>query len=178
MHYTQSQKETMKALVYQAFHYAILNHAIMPVPSNLDKWLKEKRGVFVTLTAHNELRGCIGYVMAEHDLGQAICDNAYNAALRDPRFDPVLSDEIPNIQIELSILSPIETVADISQIKIGRDGLIVQIGERSGLLLPQVATEYGWSREEFLSATCQKARLPSDAWKQDASIYKFSAVVF
>lgn len=135
-------------------------------------------GAFVTLTEHGELRGCIGYPESEESLAQVVAHCAAAAAFSDPRFPPVQREEIPKLHFEISVLGPIVPVSDLNDIVIGRDGLIVQQGLRRGLLLPQVATEWGWSRETFLSQTCIKAGLPHDAWKHGAQIFRFEAEVF
>jgi AmmeMemoRadiSam system protein A len=149
-------------------------------PSTLDPELNQPSGAFVTLHgADGDLRGCIGSIQAIEPLSQAVASNAYNAAFRDPRFYPVRPDELPELDIEISVMSPIELVTDVNAIEVGRDGLIISRGGRAGLLLPQVATEQGWDRETFLSQTCVKAGLPSDAWRSPGCrIEKFSAEVF
>ncbi|OQX85207.1 hypothetical protein B6D60_08255 [candidate division KSB1 bacterium 4484_87] len=140
---------------------------------------KEKRGAFVTLNKRGMLRGCIGYVFAFKPLEETIIDMAQAAAFRDPRFEPVTPDEFDDLEIEISVLTPIREIKDISEIEVGKHGIIIERGMNSGLLLPQVATEYGWDRETFLEHTCQKAGLPRDAWKEDGTKIKiFSADVF
>ncbi len=139
--------------------------------------LMEKRGCFVTIKKKNELRGCIGYILPVKPLYQAVSEMAVEAALHDPRFPPVEVEEIPELKLEISILSPLQLVKSIDEIEIGSDGLYIKKGESSGILLPQVATEQGWGREEFLEQTCWKAGLQSDAWK-DAKVYKFQAEIF
>jgi AmmeMemoRadiSam system protein A len=125
------------------------------------------------------LRGCIGSIEPVAPLARAVAASAVNAAFRDPRFPPVRKEELPDLHIEISVMSPIETVADVKDIEVGRDGLIISRGHRAGLLLPQVATEYAWDRETFLRQTCVKAGLPSEAWRSpDCRIEKFSAEVF
>jgi AmmeMemoRadiSam system protein A len=142
--------------------------------------LKRPAGAFVSLhTNDGNLRGCIGSIHAVAPLVQAVVSNAYNAAFRDPRFYPLRKDELAKVHIEISVMSPIVPVQDVAEIEIGRDGLIVSKGSRAGLLLPQVATEYGWDRETFLRQTCQKAGLPPDAWQSEGvRIERFSAEVF
>lgn len=136
-------------------------------------------GAFVTLHRRGELRGCIGYVRAVKPLRQAVAEMAVQAALHDPRFPPVSARELPEIDIEISVLSPLEEVADVSQIEVGKHGLVIQEGARSGLLLPQVATEYGWDREAFLDHTCLKAGLPAGSWKrQGVVVLRFTAEIF
>lgn len=149
--------------------------------------LGEERGVFVTLETFpgKELRGCIGYPLPIKPLSLAVVDNAINAATEDPRFPPVKQEELGSIIIEVSVLTvPEEIIVEkpldyIKKIKIGEDGLIVRYGYSSGLLLPQVPVEWGWSPREFLSQTCKKAGLPSDMWlSANISISKFQAMVF
>ncbi len=136
-------------------------------------------GAFVTLHNRGRLRGCIGYIQGVRIIPEAVTDMARASAFRDPRFTPLTVDEYREIDIEISILSPIEPVADVSDIKVGRDGLIVSRGRQSGLLLPQVPVEQGWDLPTFLEHTCYKAGLPGDAWKREGTkIEKFSAQVF
>ncbi len=143
-----------------------------------DPQLNQKRGAFVTLTKKGELRGCIGKIVSDIQLCEVIRDMAIEASSNDPRFYPVQADELKDIEIEISVLSPIERIDDINKIEVGKHGLIIRKGFNSGLLLPQVASEYGWDRIAFLEQTCQKAGLPKDAWKQGAEISIFSAEVF
>jgi len=141
--------------------------------------LSEPRGAFVTLHKHGQLRGCIGYIEAVKPLVETIVDMAKAAAFNDWRFPPVNADEVPELEIEISILSPIREITDPSQIEVGRHGIIITRGMHRGLLLPQVATEWGWNREKFLEQTCLKAGLPIDAWKKKGTkIEIFSAEVF
>jgi AmmeMemoRadiSam system protein A len=148
--------------------------------SSLDPVLIRPSGAFVSLHTHEgDLRGCIGSIHPVAPLCHAVSANAINAAFRDPRFYPLEREELPRIHIEISVMSPIEAVTDPEAIEVGRDGLIVSRGGRAGLLLPQVATEYGWDRETFLAQTCGKAGLPPDAWRRpDCRIERFSAEVF
>lgn len=132
----------------------------------------EKRGVFVTLNKHGELRGCIGYPYPVLPLSEAIEDAAISAAKRDPRFSPVKSEELKRIIIEVTVLTPPKpmicpAIKRADNIETGRHGLIIQGRGYAGLLLPQVATEYGWSPEEFLNHTCLKAGLFKDCWKDE-----------
>jgi len=144
-----------------------------------DPIFAEKCGAFVTLHAGGALRGCIGYIRGIKTIPETIIDMANASAFRDPRFPPLRKQEYELIDIEISIMSPIEEVRDVSEIVVGRDGLIISAGHRSGLLLPQVATEYGWDRKTFLEHTCYKAGLPGDAWRaKGTKIEKFAAQVF
>ncbi|MCS7257816.1 MAG: AmmeMemoRadiSam system protein B [candidate division WOR-3 bacterium] len=149
-----------------------------PVFSPISSKLKEKYGVFVTIKKNNELRGCIGYIEGLKPLYQAVSEMAIAAATEDPRFPPVSVLELPHITLEITILSPLKKITKISEIEIGRHGLVVKKGPRHGLLLPQVATEYNWNRETFLSHTCWKAGLPDNAWKDpDTEIYIFEGLI-
>lgn len=137
-----------------------------------------KCGAFVTLHSHGDLRGCIGYVEAYKPLYQTIIEMAHAASTKDPRFPPVTADELGDIDIEVSVLSPLARITDFSKIVIGKHGLVVRMGYYSGLLLPQVATEWGWDVKQFLTETCHKAGLPGDSYMNGAEVYYFSAQVF
>jgi uncharacterized protein len=147
---------------------------------DFDEALRKPSGVFVTLTTHDDdLRGCIGSIEPVAPLYKAVVASAINAAFRDPRFNPVREGELETLKIEISVMGPIELVTNVEGIVVGRDGLIISRGRNAGLLLPQVATDYGWDRETFLRHTCTKAGLPMDAWRlADARLEKFSAEVF
>lgn len=146
----------------------------------LDAELSRPSGAFVSLHAGDgDLRGCIGSIHPVAPLCDAVASNAVHAAFRDPRFDPLRQDDLPDLRIEISVMSAIEVVTEPGSIEVGRDGLIVSSRGRTGLLLPQVASERGWSRETFLSQTCVKAGLSADAWRSPGClIEKFSAEVF
>lgn len=149
-------------------------------PEQFDETLRRPAGTFVTLrTKDGELRGCIGSIHPVAPLCQAVSTSAINAAFRDPRFFPLRKEELPQIELEISVMGPIERVTALEEIMVGRDGLIVSRGRNAGLLLPQVATEYGWDRDHFLSQTCMKAGLPGDSWRShDCRIERFAAEVF
>jgi AmmeMemoRadiSam system protein A len=135
-------------------------------------------GVFVSLHEHGALRGCIGQLDSDEPLVPALIDAAVAACSRDPRFPPVRADELPHLAIELSILGPLESVATLDDIEVGRHGLLVEQGRRRGLLLPQVAVEHRWSAAMFVSHTCRKAGLSDGAWPGDAVLWRFEAEVF
>lgn len=143
-------------------------------PISLDPALHAPGAAFVTLTRRGELRGCIGYVEAIKPLAEAVAHCAVSAATADPRFLPVTADELPDLRIEISVLSPLRRVDQPDQIRVGDHGLYISQGGRRGLLLPQVATEFGWDRETFLRQTCLKAGLPGDAWRRGAEIRVFT----
>ena len=142
-------------------------------------------GVFVTLNNQVGLRGCVGFPLPDKKLYNVLVDAAIASATEDPRFPSVNSQELEEITFEVTVLTPPEVihVSDTkeypSQIKVGRDGLIVKLGFTSGLLLPQVPIEYRWTEEEFLSHTCEKAGLPKDCWKdKETQVQKFEGIVF
>ncbi len=141
--------------------------------------LRENRGAFVTIQKKGQVRGCIGYIKAYEPLHKTVEKMAAEAAFRDPRFPPVKEKELSELDIEISVLTPLRKITDVNEIEVGKHGIYIMKGGWSGLLLPQVATEYGWDRQTFLEHTCQKAGLPPNAWKEkDAEIYIFSADIF
>jgi len=140
--------------------------------------LFQERGCFVTLKKHGELRGCIGHLVPRMPIYLTVQNVAISAAINDPRFLPVTEEELKDIDIEISVLSPIEPIADVGEIEVGRHGLIIVKGQNQGVLLPQVATEQNWDRDEFLRQICLKAGLPEDAWQEGAQLYVFTAEVF
>ncbi len=139
--------------------------------------LKEKRGAFVTIKRSGHLRGCIGYIHAVKPLYETVNEMARQAAIDDPRFLPLSEEELPEIDIEISVLSPLKKIGNIDDIEVGRHGLYIIKGAYRGLLLPQVATENGWDRDTFLRQVSLKAGLEEDAWR-DSEIYIFEAEVF
>ena len=151
----------------------------VPAFSTSDSELLEKSGAFVSLHKNHDLRGCIGVFTSDKPLYQTIVDMAVSAASCDPRFHPMTIDELPDISIEISVLTPLKRIYDISEIEVGRHGIYIIKGSRRGVLLPQVATEYNWDRETFLDHTCMKAGLPLKFWKEkDIEIYIFEADIF
>lgn len=140
--------------------------------------LREPAGAFVTLHIEGRLRGCIGTFQSSTPLFRNVAAMALSAAFSDPRFRPLTSEELPEVDWEISVLTPMRRVEDLQSIEVGRHGLYVVRGYLRGVLLPQVAVEYGWDRETFLSETCCKAGLPRDAWRSGAEVYAFEAQVF
>lgn len=137
------------------------------------------RGAFVTLSSGGRLRGCIGRLTPSGPLADTIRAMARAAAFEDPRFPPVGPEDWPSIKIEISVLGPMERLSSAGDLVVGRHGLYIVQGFRAGVLLPQVATEWGWDRDEFLLQVCRKAGLPSSAWKDPtAELYRFEAAVF
>jgi AmmeMemoRadiSam system protein A len=139
----------------------------------------EPRALFITLRRQGELRGCIGTLSPDGDLARAVPRLALKAALEDPRFPPVEPHELPECRIEISVLTRPTPVENPDEIEIGRDGLIIEARGRSGLLLPQVATEWGFDRERFLAEVARKAGLPPGAWREPGTtLWSFQAEVF
>ena len=139
----------------------------------------QARALFVTLRRGADLRGCIGTLAPEGDLAGAVPRFALKAAFEDPRFPRLTEEELPSLTIEISVLSPPRPLDDPEQIVVGRDGLMIELGGRRGLLLPQVATEWGFDRTRFLAEVSKKAGLPGDAWQMpDARLWSFQAEVF
>ena len=137
-------------------------------------------GAFVTLKRNGRLRGCIGTLECRRSLADEIARVATSAAREDPRFEPLRASELQGLDVEVSVLGPLEAIDpfDPRAFEIGRHGLVVEQGPRRGLLLPQVATEWGWDRDEFLTNTCVKAGLPPDAWRHGATVFRFEGEVF
>jgi len=152
----------------------------VPDAAQIDEALHRAAGAFVTLrTRGGDLRGCIGSIHPREALYRAVVSGALSAAFRDPRFPPVEREELASLHIEISVMGPIERVTSADDVMVGRDGLIVSRGRFAGLLLPQVATEYGWDCQTFLDQTCVKAGLGPGLWRDPATVIeKFSAEVF
>ena len=175
---TDEEKAYLKTLVMRSIGHRL---GLSPAPDMhpVSEKLKEPYGAFVTLHEDGQLRGCIGYIVGQGPLFETIAKMALAAAFEDPRFVPVGPKDYEHLDVEISILSPLTKVPDVLDIEVGTHGLYMKQGSRSGLLLPQVATEWNWDRETFLSQTCIKAGLPKDAWKDaKTEIYWFQAEVF
>lgn len=156
-----------------------LKDCSLPEPGPLAERFSQAVGAFVTLHNAGELRGCIGRTISTDPLWKTIQDMAIAAATEDSRFDSVGLGELPEIDIEISVLTPFIKVKDLDEIQVGTHGLMISQGSKRGLLLPQVASEEGWSREEFLAHTSMKAGLPAEAWMDPKTkIEIFSAQVF
>jgi len=177
---TEEEKSYLKKLVIQSISYGLnLNDSPSSPPEPPTEILKEQLGAFVSLKLGGHLRGCIGNVQGSGELFRTIWNMAQSAAFEDSRFPPVTEHEFEALDYEISILSPIEICPDPELVEVGRHGLIMSRGRRSGLLLPQVPVEWNWDRETFLAQTCAKAGLPHSAWKdEDTTIFWFEAVVF
>lgn len=148
-----------------------------PPVKTASKPLLDKGAAFVTLKKHGDLRGCIGDILAHQPLVDSIQGNAVNAAVNDTRFDPVQPGELAEIDIEISVLTPMTPVTDWKEIVVGQDGLLLTRGVNRGVFLPQVPTEQGWTLQQYLDNLARKAGLPFGQWK-DAKLEKFQAIVF
>jgi AmmeMemoRadiSam system protein A len=174
---TEPEKRELLRFARQSLESAVRSTPGPELESPTDA-LKRESGGFVTLKKHGELRGCIGYIEPIKPLYLTVAEMAVSAGTGDPRFYPVAEDELPDVMIEISVLSPLKEISGPEEIQVGRDGIYIVKDYRSGVLLPQVATEYGWDSLTFLEQTCVKAGLPTDAWRKDAKIYIFSAEIF
>jgi MEMO1 family protein len=171
--YTDDEKKELLSLARKAITEYVTDNKVIEVDMK-DPKLRTDGAVFVTIKEKGSLRGCIGHVQAIMPLYQSVIKNAVAASTSDPRFPPMTKDELHDIDIEISILSPMQKVKDVNNIEIGRHGLVIRKGSQSGLLLPQVPTEQGWDRQTFLKQICAKAGLPEYAWK-DAELFTFTA---
>ncbi len=175
---TRQQKKTLLRVARETIEKVTAGKPSPSFEFN-DPLFREERGGFVTIHKNGDLRGCIGYVRAIKPLLDTIIEMAEAAALHDPRFHPVKPDEVKDLEIEISVLTPLRKIEKVDEIQVGVHGLMLENGFSSGLLLPQVATEYNWDRDTFLEHTCTKAGLARDAWKdKNTNIYVFSADVF
>ena len=150
----------------------------IPVVETASRGLNLESGCFVTIKQHGHLRGCIGNFVSDKPLYRLVQEMAVSAATRDPRFYPMKQQDLNDFELEISVLSPLELITSVDVIKVGKHGIYLAKNSSRGVLLPQVATEYGWDRETFLKHTCLKAGLPENAWQKDCEIYIFSALVF
>lgn len=175
---TKEERKYLLNIARQSIELAV-NEKIPPVPSECPEALQMPSGAFVTIHKFGELRGCIGYIEATKPLIDTIIETASHAALNDPRFMPVAIDELEDLELEISILSPLKEITNVNEIEVGTHGIVLERGFNRGLLLPQVPTEYNWDRDTFLSQTARKAGLPYDAWKKgNTKISIFTAEIF
>ena len=178
MSLTDESKEELLRIARESISAAVRGGTI-PDFTVSNEELNENRGAFVTIKIGGNLRGCIGYTLPVDSLYKVVSEVAQSAALHDPRFPALTENELEEIDIDISALTPLEKIEDISEIEVGKHGLFIERAGFKGLLLPQVATEYGWDRITFLEHTCRKAGLPKDAWKKPDTIIRiFSADVF
>ena len=175
---TDEQKKTLLTLARDTISQYLKNGKRVPLPK-AEGLLAENCGAFVTLHKRGQLRGCIGNIIGIRPLIETIQEMAIASSTQDPRFRKVQPEELSDIDIEISVLSPLKRVKDVNEIEVGTHGILMRRDMYQGVLLPQVATEWGWDRDEFLAHTCEKAGLPMDAWRDpETSIEIFSAEVF
>lgn len=172
----ENQQQTLLRIARQALTEAVLTHRLSDLDAPPES-LCERCGAFATLHKGQLLRGCIGHIQSVEPLYQTVRECTLAAALHDPRFEPVTPEELPELRLELSVLSPFVEISP-EQVEVGRHGLMISRGAQRGLLLPQVAVQWKWDRERFLSETCRKAGLPENAWQHGAKIQAFTAQVF
>jgi uncharacterized protein len=173
--YSAAERRLLLSLAHDSIQSALDDRDLDLTPPN--PHLAEPCGAFTTLHLGGRLRGCIGYVFPNDSLYKTVADTARAAAFDDPRFEPVTPFEAPDLKVEISILSPLQPIQP-DEVIVGKHGLIVSMGNRRGLLLPQVAVEWEWDPETFLAQTCLKAGLPADAWQRGAELQGFTAEVF
>ena len=173
-----AEKNALLKIARDAIGARVIKKSQTLNPATESGALQEDAGAFVSLHKNGRLRGCIGVFASKEPLWKTVQDNAVAAAFKDPRFTPVEAEELPQIDIEISVLSPLRQITEVNEIEVGRHGIFIMQGRCRGVLLPQVAIEYGFDRESFLAETCLKADLPEDAWQNGASIYIFDAEVF
>ena len=177
--YTHQERQLLLRIARNAIAHALgMRRDVPAVPDGAGP-LAAPAGAFVTLRLEGELRGCIGYVDAVRPLAGAVSEVAVRAALYDPRFPPLTRSELPHVEIEISVLSPLRRILGESEVEVGVHGLVIECRGARGLLLPQVAVEQGWDRRRFLEYTSVKAGLPPEAWKDpEAQLFSFTADVF
>jgi AmmeMemoRadiSam system protein A len=173
--FTPEERATLLQLAHTSIEFALEKREIPLDPPT--PHLAEPRGAFTTIYIHGQLRGCVGYVIPATSLYRTVAETAQAAAFDDTRFPPVTREEARELEISLSILSPLQPIS-AEDVEVGRDGLLISQYGRRGLLLPQVPVEHGWDRVTFLEQTCYKAGLPGDAWQKGAKIEAFTAEVF
>ena len=173
--YSPDDRQTLLRIAHESIMSAFGDRALPKTPSS--SCLSELRGVFTTLSLQGHLRGCVGYALPVSPVYLAVAETARAAAFDDSRFQPVTLPEASSLEVSLSVLSPLFPIQP-EEVEVGRHGLLITLGTRRGLLLPQVPGEYGWGRETFLQQTCRKAGLATDAWQKDASLEAFTAEVF
>jgi AmmeMemoRadiSam system protein A len=178
MNLSPADKQLLLQVARDSIAAQLKGKATTPVKAS-SPVLEELRGAFVSLHRRGQLRGCIGYIEAVKPLLETVREMASAAAFHDPRFGPLQAGELADLEIEISVLTPLRLIKSPDEIEVGRHGLYMVRGLNRGLLLPQVATQYHWDRQTFLEQTCNKAGLPPDAWKDPKTqIFIFKAEIF
>ena len=174
---TSEDKKKLLVLARQTI-LRYLSTDTLPLARGFSPAAEQRQGAFVTLKQHGQLRGCIGHMSEDLPLCRTVAAMALKAALDDPRFPAVRLDEVADLEIEISVLTPRRNVSNADDIVAGRDGVVIHKQGRSAVFLPQVATEQGWTREQMLDNLCLKAGLSTGSWKQGAQFQTFQAEVF
>jgi AmmeMemoRadiSam system protein B/AmmeMemoRadiSam system protein A len=175
----EKQKQRLLTIARKSVERVVLDSKLYQPGATGDQALDQERGAFVTIREAGRLRGCIGYTSAARPLYRTISETAALAAIRDPRFRPVTPEELPQLDYEISVLSPLLHVRDVNEIQVGRHGLLIRNHDHEGLLLPQVPVEQHWNRAKFLQQTCVKGGMDPECWKEDETdVFRFTALVF
>lgn len=172
----KEQRELLK--IARGTIVAVVTSGKIPPVATASPGLNGPNGCFVTVKQQGHLRGCIGNFISDQPLYQMVQEMAMSAATHDPRFYPMKPHDLEDFKLEISVLSPLHKITSIEEIQVGRHGIYIVKSSYRGVLLPQVATEYGWDRDTFLKHTCLKAGLPENAWQKECDIFIFSAQVF
>ncbi len=174
---SEANASVLLEIARDAINHQIQNKDFSPSPRE-EKEFNERSGCFVTIKQNGRLRGCIGNFQAKQPLFREVAEMAAASASQDPRFPSMQAQDLNNFTLEITVLSPLMKISNIDQIQVGTHGIYIENGANHGVLLPQVATEYGWDKTNFLRQTCLKAGLPDDAWQHpDTEIYIFSGQV-
>lgn len=174
---SEQDRDNLKTIARETLT-ARLEHR-SPVYPKHSRTLEKRYGIFVTIKVHGQLRGCIGRMSSNQPLIETVKDMALAAGFEDPRFPPLSHNELPLLDIEITILGPLEPLSSPDNFTLGIHGLFIASHGRSGVLLPQVAVEYGWNKTEFLQHVCLKAGLQPEIWKSpDTNLYRFEGIVF
>lgn len=173
--FSLAERRILLRIAHESILSAFADQALPDVPPS--PRLADPRGVFTTLYLRGDLRGCVGYAKPVAPLYRAVAETARAAAFEDTRFWPVTEEEARQLQVSLSVLSPLSPIHP-DEVEVGRHGLVISLRSNRGLLLPQVPVECAWDRETFLEQTCRKAGLRPDAWRTGATLEAFTAEVF
>ncbi|MGB4269045.1 MAG: AmmeMemoRadiSam system protein B [Spirochaetota bacterium] len=174
---SDDDKMFLLSLARKSIETMLNNKTLLDYKGTIPEYCKQKSGAFVTLTIDGKLRGCIGYIEPVKPLYQTVIECAVHAAFKDPRFEPLTKAEYRKTHIEISVLSPYKKIASLDELHLGTDGLIVVKGNRRGVLLPQVATEYGLTKQQFFQHTCEKAGIYPFEY-DSVTLYTFTATIF
>ena len=173
--YSEDERTVLVRLAHEAINSALEERET--IVDRIPEHLQEPRGAFTTLYLEGDVRGCVGYVYPVAPLFQTVLETARSAAFQDVRFVPVTKEQAAHLEVSISVLSPLIRIVP-EHIEVGKHGLMISLGNRRGLLLPQVPIEHGWDVNIFLQQTCRKGGLPPDSWQQGATIEAFTAEVF